>query len=113
MNKEIKDDLYNEKYNEYVNEFIDNIILDNPLILKEYPILEIEYNIDGTKKDIYSLASERDIKKMQLKSDENEIEYKYNQGKLNKKEFDEEISKIKEKMINQDLLYDDLIFETC
>ena len=111
MNKEIKDDLYNEKYNEYVNEFIDNIILDNPLILKEYPILEIEYNIDGTKKDIYSLASERDIKKMQLKSDENEIEYKYNQGKLNKKEFDEEISKIKEKMINQDLLYDDLIFE--
>ena len=81
MNKEIKDDLYNEKYNEYVNEFIDNIILDNPLILKEYPILEIEYNIDGTKKDIYSLASERDIKKMQLKSDENEIEYKYNQGR--------------------------------
>lgn len=54
MNKEIKDDLYNEKYNEYVNEFIDNIILDNPLILKEYPILEIEYNIDGTKK-IYIL----------------------------------------------------------
>ena len=111
MNKEIKEDLYNEKYNEYVNEFIDNIILDNPLILKEYPILEIEYNIDGTKKDIYSLASERDIKKMQLKSDENEIEYKYNQGKLNKKEYDEEINKIKEKMINQDLLYDDLIFE--
>ena len=54
MNKEIKEDLYNEKYNEYVNEFIDNIILDNPLILKEYPILEIEYNIDGTKKDIYN-----------------------------------------------------------
>ena len=37
MNNEIREDLYKEKYNEYVNNFIKNIILDNPIILKEYP----------------------------------------------------------------------------
>ena len=92
MNNEIREDLYKEKYNEYVNNFIKNIIMDNPIILKEYPILEVEYNVDGTKKDIYSLASERDIKKMQIKSDEN-------------------VKKLKKKEEEQDLLYDDLIFE--
>ena len=58
MNNEIREDLYKEKYNEYVNNFIKNIIMDNPIILKEYPILEVEYNVDGTKKDIYSLKEE-------------------------------------------------------
>ena len=111
MNNEIREDLYKEKYNEYVNNFIKNIIMDNPIILKEYPILEVEYNVDGTKKDIYSLASERDIKKMQIKSDENELDYKFSQNKISKKEYDENVKKLKKKEEEQDLLYDDLIFE--
>ena len=111
MNNEIREDLYKEKYNEYVNNFIRNIIMDNPIILKEYPILEVEYNVDGTKKDIYSLASERDIKKMQIKSDINELDYKLSQNKITKKEYDENIKKIKKNEEEQDLLYDDLIFE--
>lgn len=53
MNNEIREDLYKEKYNEYVNNFIKNIIMDNPIILKEYPILEVEYNVDGTKRYIF------------------------------------------------------------
>lgn len=111
MNNEIREDLYKEKYNEYVNNFIKNVIMDNPIILKEYPILEVEYNVDGTKKDIYSLASERDIKKMQIKSDENELDYKFSQNKISKKEYDENVKKLKKKEEEQDLLYDDLIFE--
>lgn len=111
MNNEIREDLYKEKYNEYVNNFIRNIIMDNPIILKEYPILEVEYDVDGTKKDIYSLASERDIKKMQIKSDINELDYKLSQNKITKKEYDENIKKIKKNEEEQDLLYDDLIFE--
>ena len=111
MNNEIREDLYKEKYNEYVNNFIKNIVMDNPIILKEYPILEVEYNVDGTKKDIYSLASERDIKKMQIKSDENELDYKFSQNKISKKEYDENVKKLKKKEEEQDLLYDDLIFE--
>lgn len=111
MNNEIREDLYKEKYNEYVNNFIRNIIMDNPIILKEYPILEVEYDVDGTKKDIYSLASERDIKKMQIKSDINELDYKLSQNKITKKEYDENIKKIKKNEEERDLLYDDLIFE--
>ena len=111
MNNEIREDLYKEKYTEYVNNFIRNIIMDNPIILKEYPILEVEYDVDGTKKDIYSLASERDIKKMQIKSDINELDYKLSQNKITKKEYDENIKKIKKNEEEQDLLYDDLIFE--
>ena len=41
MNNEIREDLYKEKYNEYINNFIKNIVMDNPIILKEYPILEV------------------------------------------------------------------------
>ena len=111
MNNEIREELYKEKYNEYVYNFIRNIIMDNPIILKEYPILEVEYDVDGTKKDIYSLASERDIKKMQIKSDINELDYKLSQNKITKKEYDENIKKIKKNEEEQDLLYDDLIFE--
>ena len=69
MNNEIKEDLFNEKYQEYINDYVNQIIDTN--LIKENEILEIEYNIDGSKKDIYSLASERDIKKMQIKSDKN------------------------------------------
>ncbi len=110
-NNEIMIDLYNEKYNEFVDKIISDIILKNPKVLKEYPILEIEYNIDGTKKDIYSLASERDIKKMQIKSDKSELDYKFSQNKITKEEYETKIDEINKKMIEQDLLYDDLIFK--
>ncbi len=111
MNKDIKEDLYKEKINESINKYVNNIILNNPEFIKKYPILEIEYNVDGTKKDIYSLASERDIKKMQIKSDKNELDFKFSQNIITKDEYEKSINKIYEKQKKQDLLYDDLIFE--
>ncbi len=111
MNKDIQKDLFNEKFNEVLNSHINKILLDNVNLIKKYPILEIEYNIDGSKKDIYSLASERDIKKMQIKSEKNELDYKFSQNKITKYEYEKCIDEINTKMINQDLLYDDLIFE--
>lgn len=111
MNKDIKQELFEEKMNDKINEYVDNIILNNPSLIKDNSILEIEYNIDGTKKDIYSLASERDIKKMQIKSDKNELDYMFSQNILTKQEYERNINEIDEKLINQDLLYDDLIFE--
>ena len=110
MNKDIRQDLFEEKMNEKINQYIDNIILNNPSLIKDNSILEIEYNVDGTKKDIYSLASERDIKKMQIKSDKNELDYMFSQNILSKEQYERNINEIDEKLINQDLLYDDLIF---
>ena len=110
MNKYIRQDLFEEKMNEKINQYVDNIILNNPSLIKADSILEIEYNVDGTKKDIYSLASERDIKKMQIKSDKNELDYMFSQNILSKEQYERNINEIDEKLINQDLLYDDLIF---
>ncbi|MBP3635198.1 MAG: hypothetical protein J6J17_01895 [Bacilli bacterium] len=110
MNKDIERDLYTEKYREKMNDYVNNIVLNNPLLIKDYPILETEFNINGTKKDIYSLASERDIKKMQIKSDKNELDYKFSQNKITKFEYENKIDEINDKMKCQDLLYDDLIF---
>ena len=110
MNKDIRQDLFEEKMNEKINQYIDNIILNNPSLIKDNSILEIEYNVDGTKKDIYSLASERDIKKMQIKSDKNELDYMFSQNILSKEQYERNINEIDDKLINQDLLYDDLIF---
>lgn len=111
MNKDIKDDLFNEKYTEIINNYINDILLKNVDLIKEYPILEIEYNIDGTKKDIYSLASERNIKRMQIESDKNELDYKFSQNVISNKEYEKSINELNDKINNQDLLYDDLIFE--
>ena len=111
MNDDIKKDLFNDKYSEYINKYVNELIKENPNIIKENPILEIEYDIDASKKDIYSLASERDIKKVQIQSDQNELDYKLSQGKITNKEYQEDIEKINLKMHNLDLLYDDLIFE--
>ena len=110
MNKDIKQDIYNEKYQEYINNFVNNFIKENPSIIKKDKLLEIEYNIDGSKKDIYSLASERDIKLMQIKSDKNEQDYKFSENKISKDEYDKAIEEINKKIINLNLLYDDLIF---
>ena len=64
---------------------------------ERYPILEIEYNKDGTKKPFYILASEKDIKNMQIKSDQDEVENKYNMKKITKHEYEIEKEIIKEK----------------
>ena len=111
MNDDIKKDLFSEKYNEYINKYIDNLINNNIKLIKEYPTLEVQYNLDGGKKDIYSLASERDIKKMQIKSDKNEQDYKFSQNNITKEEYEKNIDNIDKKMQELDLLYDDLIFE--
>ena len=109
MNNEIKEDLFNEKYNEYINKYISENI--NSKMIQNNPILEIEYNIDGSKKDIYSLASERDIKKVQIQSDKNELDYNFSQNKITKEDYKKNIDEINEKIKNIDLIYDDLIFE--
>ena len=110
MNDDIKKDIYDEKYFKYIDKYVDNIIKNNINLLNTYQILEIEYNLDGNKKDIYSLASERDIKKMQIQSDKNELDYKFSQNNINLDEYQSEIDKINKKIIDLDLLYDDLIF---
>ena len=110
MNYEIRKDIFNEKYNNYINNFFDIYIKDNIEFIKKYPILEIEYEIDGSKKDIYSLASERDIKKMQIKSDKNELDYKFSQNEVNKQQYEKSLNDINQKDKNLNLLYDDLIF---
>ena len=110
MNDEIRKDIFNEKYNNYINNFFDIYIKDNIELIKKYPILEIEYEMDGSKKDIYSLASERDIKKMQIKSDKNELDYKFSQNEVNKQQYEKSLNDINQKDKNLNLLYDDLIF---
>ena len=109
MNNEIKEDLFNDKYNEYINKYIKENITSK--MIQENPILEIEYNLDGTKKDIYSLASERDIKKMQIQSDKNELDYNLSQNKISQTEYKDKIEDINKKINDIDLIYDDLIFE--
>lgn len=110
MNDDIRRDLFEEKYCENINNFIEDLILKNPNIVYEYPIFEVEYNVDGTKKDIYSLASERDIKIMQIRSDMDELDYKFSQKNISKEEYEKYIDEINEKIKKLNLLYDDLIF---
>ena len=67
---------------------MDEVIKNNPNFFDEYPIFEIEYNRDGTRKNFYTLASERDIKETQIKSDENELDILFSQNKKSKDEYD-------------------------
>lgn len=83
----------------------------NEELYNEYPIYQIKYNSDGTKKKFYDLASEKDIKETQLRSDENELDFKFNQNKITKEEYDKEKDLLENKLINQNLVYDNLIFE--
>lgn len=110
MNNDIKKDLLDEKYDEYINNYVDNIISFNPDLVKKNIILETEYNLDGSKKDIYSLASERDIKKMQIKSNKNELDFKFSQNTITKKEYETQIENINKEEKELNLLYDNLIF---
>lgn len=91
---------------------INENIKNNPSLLDEYPILEIEYNRDGTKKKFYSLASEKDIKETQIKSDENELEFNYSQNKISKEEYELQKLKLKTRLEDQNYVYDTLIFDS-
>lgn len=110
MNKDIRENLYQEKYNEFLNKKIDEILKNDNSFIVNNPILEIEYNLDGTKKDIYSLASERDIKNVQFSSDKNELEFKYSQNLISADEYNKRLDEISNIQNEQNLLYDDLIF---
>lgn len=111
MSSDILKDIIMNKEEEFQNSKVTEIIKDNPSILKDYPLLEVEYNIDGSKKSLSSLASEKDIKETQLKSDENELDYKYSQNKISKEEYDKLKEELDKKLYNQNLVYDDLIFD--
>ena len=100
-----------EKKEEEENKLVDEIIKNNPSLLDEYPILEIEYNRDGTKKEFYILSSEKEIKETQIKSDENELDFNFSQGNISEEEYNRKKEILKEKLINQNIVYDNLIFE--
>lgn len=111
MQREINEDIVLNEKEEFIDEKIEELIKNNPKIISENKILEVEYNIDGTKKDIYSLASEKDIKQTQIKSDMNEIEYKFYQKLIEEKEYSEKKSELEEKLKKQNEVYNDLIFK--
>lgn len=48
-----------------VSEYVGLLIQNNPNILSENPILDIEYNLNGTKKDIETLLNEFEQRKME------------------------------------------------
>lgn len=86
-------------------------IINNPELLDEYEILNIKYNKDGSLKPFYVLSSERNIKEMQSKSDENELDFKFNQGTISKEEYEKEKEELNLKLKIQNEVYDDLIFD--
>ena len=86
-------------------------IINNSELLDEYEILNIKYNKDGKEKEFYILSSERDIKEMQIKSDENELDFKYNQGNISKEDYESEKENLELKLKVQNEVYDDLIFD--
>ena len=104
-NKDIKNDILEEKMNDYVNEYISDYLIKNNSLIKDNEILQIEYDVDGVKKDIYKLSSERDIKDMQIKSDKNELDYKFSQNKITSIEYKKLLDELNEKSINQNLLF--------
>ena len=100
----------NEREKELENK-IEKIIKENPKLIIENKILEVEFNLDGTKKDIYSLASEKDIKETQIKSDLNEIDYKYYHKIISKDEYERKKEELEQKLLKQIEVYNDLIFK--
>ena len=111
MNKEIETDILQNQRNEFIDSKLRNLVKENPNLIKDNSILEIEFNPDGSKKDIYSLASEKDIKATQIKSDLNEIEFKLSQNIITEEEYDSEKDKIENRLNEQNLVYNDLIFQ--
>lgn len=70
----------------------------------------ILYNNDGSIKPFYILSAERDIKETQIRSDENELDFKLSQGYINKEEYDKSKEELEIKLLNQNEVYNDLIF---
>ena len=111
MNKEIETDILQNQRNEFIDSKLRDLVKENPNLIKDNSILEIEFNTDGSKKDIYSLASEKDIKATQIKSDLNEIEFKLSQNIITEEEYNSEKDKIENRLNEQNLVYNDLIFQ--
>ena len=109
-NVDIKKDKVEEKFNDYVNDYINSYLIKNSELIKDNELFQIEYDVEALKKDIYKLSSERDIKDMQIKSDKNELDYKFSQNKITSTEYKKLLKELNDKSINQNLLYDDLIF---
>lgn len=49
-----------------ISEYLGLLIRNNPQILSEYPILSVEYNLDGSKKDVTTIM--QDFERKQLKN---------------------------------------------
>lgn len=77
---------------------------------EDIKISEILYDTDGNIKPFYILSSERDIKETQIKSDENELDFKYSQGNISKEEYDKEKGSLEFTLSNQNKIYNNLIF---
>ena len=84
--------------------------LENLDLLKNSPTANILYNSDGTLKPFYVLSAERDIKETQIRSDENELDFKYSQGTISKEDYDREKENLEFILSNQNEVYNDLIF---
>lgn len=84
--------------------------LEDLSLLDNSDFYNILYNSDGTRKPFYILSSERDIKETQIRSDENELDFKYSQGTLSKEDYDREKENLEFQLSNQNEVYNNLIF---
>ena len=84
--------------------------LEDLSLLDKTEVFNILYNKDGSIKPFYILSSERDIKETQIRSDENELDYKYSQGSITKEEYEKEKDNLEFKLSNQNDVYNNLIF---
>ena len=84
--------------------------LEDLSILNNSITANILYNKDGSLKPFYMLSAERDIKETQVRSDENELDFKYSQGIISKEEYKKEKDKLEFKLSNQNDVYNNLIF---
>ena len=84
--------------------------LEDLSLLNNSNTFNILYNKDGTPKPFYVISSERDIKETQIRSDENELDYKLSQGLITKEEYQKEKDNLEFILSNQNEVYNDLIF---
>ena len=108
---DILKEIEEENIDQDTNKKVDDIVRENPALIDKYPILEIEYNRDGSKKKFYNLANEKDIKKTQIESDQNELDFKLSQKTITKEEYDKQKELLELKLTDQNIVYDNLIFE--
>jgi hypothetical protein len=84
--------------------------LEDLSLLNNSKTFDILYNKDGSIKPFYILSSERDIKETQIRSDENELDFKYSQGLITKEDYVKQKNNLEFKLLNQNDVYNDLIF---